>query len=368
MAYGSRFSALGARLRALGVAGAALFSASSLAAQQPQGEPREKEKKAYEAPPLFSAQDAVEVTLHAPIRQLRRDRQEDTPWRASTLTYRGDSGAVTVPVRLRTRGIWRKKNCDIPPLLLNFAKDSVKRTLFARLDRLRLSLHCRDMDDYEQYVLQEYNLYRVQRLLTTLSFEVRLARVTYVDADKRDTITTRWAFVQEQDEPFAARVGATLVNTEGAGPGDLDPYESAFTGVFQYFVGNSDFSIRALHNIVLLYRNDTYVPVARDFDWSGAVNARYARPNEVLPIRSVRQRIMRGYCAPVAEYEKVFALFREKKDAIYALYSADDPVGRLLKPGVVKNTLEYFDEFYKTINDPKAGKRDIIDACLGGAA
>ena len=360
-----QLSALGARLSALIVGGVL-----TLGAQQPQGEPKAaketKEAKPYEAPRIFTAFSPLELTVHAPIRQLRRDRQEDTPWRVATIAYKGDAGEVTVPVRLRTRGIWRKKNCDIPPLLMNFAKDSVKGTLFAKLDRLRLSLHCRDTDDYEQYVLQEYNLYRVQRLLTPLSFEVRLARVTYVDAEKKDTIAQRWAFVQEQDEPFASRVAASLVTTEGAGPSDLDPYESAFAGVFQYFVGNSDFSIRALHNIVLLYRDEKYVPVPRDFDWSGAVNARYAKPNPILPIRTVTQRIMRGYCAPQTEYEKVFALFREKKDAIYALYA--DSVGSLLKPNVVKSTLSYFDEFYKTINDPRAAQREIIDACLGGSA
>ena len=37
-------------------------------------------------------------------------------------------------------------------------------------------------------------------------FEVRLARVTYIDTEKKDTITQRWAFVQEQDEPFASRI------------------------------------------------------------------------------------------------------------------------------------------------------------------
>ena len=341
-----------------------LAVAAPASGQELQGDP----KKAYEPPRLFRDDAAVELVLQAPFRQLRRDRQPDTDWRAARISYAGDSGEVSAPVKVRTRGVWRKKNCDIPPLLLNFAKDSVKRTLFAKLDRLRLSMHCRDNDDYEQYVLQEYNLYRVQRLLTPLSYDVRLVRVTYVDSEKRDTVTQRWAFVQEQDEPFATRVGGTLVTTEGAGPADVAPYESAFVGVFQYFVGNSDFSIRALHNIVLLYKDEQYLPVARDFDWSGAVNARYATPSEILRIRSVRQRLMRGYCAPAEEYEKVFALFREKKDAIYALYGQDDAVGKLLKPGVVKSTLSYFDDFYKVINDPRLAKREIVEACLGGSA
>lgn len=342
-----------------------LASAAPLLAQQLQGDA--KPRKPYEPPPTFQAQKPIEMTLYAPFSQLRKDRQVETQYRNGYIVYAGDSGAVRVPVRLRTRGIWRKKNCDIPPLLLNFTKDSTKKTLFARNDRLRLTMHCRDNDEHEQYVLQEYNLYRVQRLLTSYSYDVRLARVTYVDSDKKDTVTTRWAFLQEQDDAFTERVGVELVTTQGAGPGDLHPYESAFFGVFQYFVANSDFSIRALHNVVLVYKDDHHIPVARDFDWSGAVNARYAFPNPILKIRTVTTRIMRGYCTDPTEFEKVFGLFREKKDAIYGLYK-DELMGPLMRPGVVNSTLKYFDEFYEVIDDPKRSKRAIVEACLGGSA
>ena len=345
-----------------------LASAVALAAQQPQGAPADaKPKKPYEPPPIFQEEKPVEVALYAPFSQLRKDRQVETQYRPGYILYKGDSGDVRVPVRVRTRGIWRKKNCEIPPLLVNFTKDSTKKTLFARNDRLRLTLHCRDNDDYEQYVLQEYNIYRVQRLLTPYSYDVRLARITYIDSDKKDTITTRWGFFQEQDDVFAERMGAQLVTTQGAGPSDLDPYEGAFFGVWQYFVANSDFSIRALHNVVLLFKNDNHVPVARDFDLSGAVNARYATPSPLLKIRTVTQRVMRGYCSTPEQYEKVFALFKEKKEAVYGLYK-DSLMAPILKPGVVNNTLKYFDEFYETIEDPKRAKRLIVDECLAGSA
>jgi hypothetical protein len=162
-------------------------------------------------------------------------------------------------------------------------------------------------------------------------------------------------------------VGGKVIPTTGAGPADLDPHESALFGVWQYFIGNTDFSISALHNVALLARDTSYFPVAFDYDWSGAVNSRYAHPSPLLPqIRMVTQRLMRGYCAPAAEYEKVFALFREKKDAIYALYR--DSLAAQMRPNVVNNTLKYFDDFYKTINNPRDAKREIIEACLGGAA
>jgi hypothetical protein len=179
---------------------------------------------------------------------------------------------------------------------------------------------------------------------------------------------TRWAFFQEEPLTLAGRLGARVLKQTGAGPEDLDPYQSALFGVFQYFVGNTDFSISALHNVELLGLNNglSVYPVAHDFDFSGAVNARYATVPPILPIRTVRDRLYRGYCVPPAEFEKVFALFREKKDSIYGLYR--DPIGKLLPEGTVKETLSYFDDFYKTINNPKDAKEDVIKKCLNGKA
>jgi hypothetical protein len=338
----------------------ALIVAAPLLAQDSTA----KEPKPFNPAPLFSEMTPIEITITGSYGKIKKERTGQATYYPGTVSYKGDSGTVTVPVRLRARGIWRRKNCDIPPILMNFQKDSTKKTLFARLDVARLTIPCRFNADWEQYVLQEFNLYRVQRVLTPYSFDVRLARVTMVDLDKKDTIGTHWAFLSEQDDIFAERNGAKLITTQGASPSDLERYESAFFGVFQYFVANSDYSIRALHNVVLVMKNNEYIPAARDFDFSGAVNTRYATVDPRLRIRSVRERLMRGYCTEEEQYEKVFALFREKKDAIYAVYS--DPLSAAMKPGVVSSTLKYFDDFYETINDPKRAKRDIVGACLGG--
>jgi hypothetical protein len=353
--------------RALGASWAILLCAGALSAQEALPQGSTADKKPYNPPPVFSSQSIVEFTLHAPFGKLRRDREVETEYRPAFITYNDfTSGPTRVPLRVRTRGIWRKANCQIPPLMFNFTKDSTKGTLFGRMDRVRFSFHCRDTDEYEQYVLQEHQLYRVQQLLTPLAFAVRLVRVTFVDSESNDTLTMRYSFLQEIDEEFAQRQDMALVDQRGAGPSDLDPYESALFGVLQYFVGNSDYSIRALHNVVLLLRQPYHFPVARDFDWSGAVSARYAKPNPVLNLRHVSQRVMRGYCAPPEEYEKVFQLFRDRKDAMYALYS--DSLNQAMKPDVVKRTLGYFDAFYETINDPKRAQRQIVGACLGGSA
>ena len=346
--------------------GLLVLASAAAGAQEPQGDAaKAKTPKPYVQPPIFTAATPLSFTLTAPFRQLKKERSGTVPYRNAEITYVGDSGVVRVPVRVRPRGIWRRKNCDIPPLRLNFSKDSAKKTVFRHLDGARLVMHCRDNDDYEQYVLQEYNLYRVQRLITPLSMDARLARVVYVDSEKGDTVATRWAYILENEASFGERMGGRVVDVKGASSGDLDALENARFGVWQYFIGNTDFSISALHNVALLQRDTSYFPVAYDYDWSGAVNARYAGPAPQLAnrIKKVTERLMRGYCTDAENFEKTFATFRQNKDAIYALYR--DSIGGLMKRSVADNTLRFFDQFYEVINDPRSARRQIVESCLG---
>jgi hypothetical protein len=317
---------------------------------------------------FFRVETPLTVTLTTNIKRIKGDKSDDPPWRPATLSYAAiapDTGTVTIPIRIKTRGIWRLHNCDFPPIWFNF-NSAAKGTEFRGLDEVKLTSYCHNTDEGERYVLQELELNRAHRLLTPISHAVRAMRVTYVDSASGKKETTRWAFVQEEPLTMAGRLEGKVIKAKGANATDLDPFQLAFVGVFEYFVGNTDFSIPALHNIELLGLNNGMIvyPIARDFDFSGAVNARYATVHPLLQkeIRNVRQRLFRGYCVPENHYADVFKLFNTKKDSIYALYR--DPIGKLLPENTVKETLEYFDEFYKTINNPRSAKNEIIGACI----
>jgi hypothetical protein len=49
---------------------------------------------------------------------------------------------------------------------MNFARATSEGTPFWGLDMPKLTSVCRDDDTYEQYILQELQLYRIQNLLT----------------------------------------------------------------------------------------------------------------------------------------------------------------------------------------------------------
>jgi hypothetical protein len=73
----------------------------------------------------------------------------------------------------------------------------------------------------------------------------------------------------------------------------------------------------------------------------------------------VRERLFRAGCQSPERLATVFALFNARKDAIYALYRGQEG----LDPGRVRQALEYFDEFYRTINDPRAARRAFMVNC-----
>jgi hypothetical protein len=320
--------------------------------------------RAKKSEPFYTAPSVFEFKLTTNIRRIRSDKEDKAPWRAATLSYTdADGKQVEIPSALRTRGIWRLKNCEFPPLRMNFTSEATKNTLLEGVDKPKLVNFCENTDAYEQLIMQEMQLYRIYSVLTPASHRARLARITYADSASGKTHATRIAIIVEEPEVMAARIGGSLVETKGATANDLSSYQDVLASVFQYMIGNTDWSTYGLHNMELVRQaNGDHIPIPYDFDFAGAIDAPYASVDPKLRINRVRQRVYRGYCYPAEEFEKVFTVFNEKKPAIYSLYA--DAIGSKLSKRTVDLTLKYFDEFYETINDPRKAKSRIIDACL----
>jgi hypothetical protein len=353
---------IGRQYARVAFAGAAVIACALVPAR---ASAQDSVKQPVPVPVLFLSQTPIEVKFTVNIGDLRGDKSPTPPWRAATISYKADDGSdVAVPVRARTRGIWRLRMCDFPPVRLNFSGATSKGSIFYQLDKPKLVSYCQNTDDHEQYVLQEFQLYRIYQLLTPMSHKARLLKFTYADSGSGKVRAKRYGFLIEEPSAIAARLGGKILEQKGASPGDLDPDQDALVGVFQYMIGNTDFSVSALHNMELLFKEDgSVMPIAYDFDFAGAVNARYAAPDEKLNLPNVRRRLFRGYCTPAESYASAFAIFKQRKPEIYALYS--DEIGKLMDQGTVKATLRYFDDFYETINDPRSAKRAIIESCIG---
>jgi hypothetical protein len=320
---------------------------------------------AAQEPPLFASHEIVPFRLEADFASVFKERGQESNYHPARLSYPGPDGSpIVLDIHIKTRGKFRlqPRICGFPPLRLDFPKDSVRHTLFRGQDKLKLTVHCQDRrDSYEQSVLLEYLIYRTLNLLTDASFRVRLARFTYVDqAGRRDTLT-KYAFFVEDEDRLARRLGGRILDQQQIHDESTDPDQMALVWVFEYFIGNTDWSVWALHNIVLVQRDSSALPLAvpYDFDWSGVIGAPYARPDYRLPIRSVKERVFRGYCRTAEELAPVFRLFQEKKEAIYRLYREQEG----LDPKRRDEALKYFEEFYRIIADPSAIRREFIQNC-----
>jgi len=330
------------------------------------------------AAPLFESHDLLTLNIEAPLETIFHDRSQDSEESPGILSYQDPGGtAVSIPVDIRTRGMARlqPRICEFPPLRLDFPSAEVEGTLFANQDKLKLVTHCQDnRSAFEQYVLQEYLIYRTYNLLTEMSFRVRLARITYTDTDgDRDTVT-RYGFLIEDEDRLAERNGWEVLHCPQVPPDVMEPVQLALLELFQYMIGNTDWSAFAkeanrsecCHNAKPI--GDVAVgpvfAVPYDFDITGVISTRYAnrlfRENlERLGLRSVRDRLYKGRCASLPYLEQTFQLFNEKKDSIYAVYRSQDG----LEEDILEKSLEYLDEFYEIINDQDKAQREIVRNC-----
>jgi hypothetical protein len=139
--------------------------------------------------------------------------------------------------------------------------------------------------------------------------------------------------------------------------------------MLSYMIGNSDWSPVYFHNSKLLrLENGDYITVPYDFDWSGVVSARYARPDPSLGTRNVRQRVFRGFCRPELTYEVATPVFKETREQIRALYEGFAALGyEQFDEDDAEDTLDYFEDFYEIVDDAGDFERQIVRNCRNTA-
>jgi hypothetical protein len=325
---------------------------------------------------LFAGTEPIPITLEAPFAQLQRDDDAEPAYRPATLTWKDATGTdVRIPLEVRPRGKSRREEtaCEFPPLRLNFPKDGPAGTPFSTLNKVKLVTHCGPLDSdrpqFAQRVELEMLLYRAFNRLSATSFRVRPLDITYVDTGRDNKRFAQPGFLIEPENVLAKRYDAKAADVVSITPADLEPVQANLIEIFEFMIGNTDFSMlqgpegdHCCHNIVLLAPpNGALLAVPYDFDATGVVNPPYAAPVPTLKIRNVRQRLYRGRCRPQASIDATLSVFREARADIVALFQND----ARLDPKAKDETIEYLDAFYTLIDDPKAVNDKITSKCLG---
>lgn len=320
--------------------------------------------------PLFDRNEPLDIELAIPLRTLvnRRARRPEV---VGTLTYTEPDGApVVLEAEVTTRGHSRLDFCSFPPLTVNLRRGQLDGTLFAGQNRLKLVTRCKDLRDYEQYLRLEYVVYRIFAQVSEQAFRVRPLRVAYVDTERDGRTDVAPAFFIEHIDGLAERVGMVPAELPAIDRGDLELRSIALVGLFQFMIGNTDWSATSAadgedccHNSDVLapaQGDGPFVIVPFDFDQAGLINTAYALPNERLGIRSVRERLYRGLCLANDGLDAAIATFNDARDDIASLLADAG-----LEEGFQREAASYVDEFYTIVNDPARRREEIVESCRG---
>jgi len=318
--------------------------------------------------PLFASDAPIRITIQGPVNAIARSAENSTTPHNATLTLAGASQPY--PIRLSARGITRRlqDTCQFPPLRVEFTQPPPKDSLFAGQRRLKLVTHCRSREEFQQHLLLEYSAYRIFNLITPQSYRVRLATVDYAEPNGKIS-TTRWGFFIEDIGDAAKRNNTTEARVGDRIPAaKLNPAQAGRMALFEYMIGNLDWSMRAApqgegccHNSKLIMgAGGSMVPLPYDFDYSGLVDAPYAIPPDGFSIKNVKSRVYNGYCGFNAQALAAVPEFRARRSAIEALYSQI--------PGMSERTrakaLAYLGSFFDQIATDETVKTKILKNCV----
>ncbi|MBT8040286.1 MAG: hypothetical protein KJO70_05760 [Gammaproteobacteria bacterium] len=323
------------------------------------------------APKLFDADGNLEVTITAPWQDLMRNSEYQGTYPA-TLTYTDSTGTDwSHDLTVERRGIKRQEVCKMPPIRLRFEKKEVAGSPFRGQDSLKMVTHCQKSDRSDQYYILEMLAYRMYNQITDFSFRVRPLSVTYKDSEGGRDEEDRFAFLIEDDSDVGKRNDLRKLEIPRVRTSQLEKPTSSEFALFQYMIGNTDWSALAgpdpkecCHNVKLVAprpfeEGDMIWPVAYDFDASGIVDAPYAAPPEGLGINSVTQRLYRGYCAHSETLPAARQKFLDKKADILAVFDSDERLNARSK----KRALRFIERFYDILEDDGDFERRVVMKC-----
>ena len=308
---------------------------------------------------FFLEEQPLEITIQSDFKNLLAKKMKKE-YQPATVTVRfPDSSSVKEEIRIQTRGKFRLETCFMPPLMLNFKNNT--SPLLKPLGKLKLVCGCGTSTNDEQLIIKEFMAYKIYNMLTERSFKVRLVKINYEDTRGKIKKYSQYGFLLEDVDDMAARNNCVEVEGTQYMTEKTDRQQMTLVALFEFMIGNTDFSVPHYHNVKLMrpVKDSTTPPIVVPYDLNhcGFVNAEYALPNEELDIKSVRDRLYRGFPRTMEELEEAIAAFKHNKEKIWALINNCPWMNTKNK----KETTGYLEEFYRIIENKKSIQYHFID-------
>lgn len=312
---------------------------------------------------LFEGESPLDMTLTFDIKNYQRKKNDDEYLPVELLLNFNDTLDVRKHVRVKARGAFRKSTCNFAPFWLNIRKANVENKYLQDVKKMKVVTRCRSGVEYDEYILLEFLAYKIYNLLSPNSFRVRLIKMKYVDTGRKDKESHSWAFLIEPESMLAERVGGLVIKNDELAMAFTRPEEMLIAALFQYMIGNADYSIAGRHNMKILgmpgFGTEGYTPVPYDFDYAGLVNASYAIPGENLGLTSVTQRYYMGPCRENSEFLAAMAHLENHREEILDLIQSFPFLGEKAK----SSAKAYIKSYYTAASNEKFIERNLKSTC-----
>lgn len=315
------------------------------------------------SPDFFDQTEPLDITLEFDIKKFMKEKSDSKYLPAKLSYFINKNERVEEIVRIKARGEFRRDHCHFSPFWMNIKEADNIDEYFSDIKKIKVVTHCKDSKEYNNYLGKEFLAYKILNIITGYSFKVRLLNITYIDIGKKNKISNQLAFMIEPEELLAERLNAYPLKMDKVKYSQTDSIKTTTMSMFQYMIGNTDYSVAGRHNVKLLvskdYKKPGIIPIPYDFDFCGLVNAYYAGTSDKIDIKSVTERYYYGMCRSDQLYNQILELFRDKKEDIFSLIQSFEYIDKKTR----KYMLAYIDDFYEQIENPNFIKFYIRSTC-----
>lgn len=306
--------------------------------------PQEKKQGIFD---LIHSENALKLEIEVDLESLLENKNTNDYFPAVLKFEDNQEKKQKWEVEVRSRGKFRRKVCQFPPLKIKFPKKDLKEEGFNKHNEFKLVTHCTAALDADEYLLREFLIYKLFNIISDTGFRAQLIRATYKDG-KSSTRIKRYAILLEDEEDLEDRMESKVCDECYNWPvEELNLEEIHKVCLFQFMIGNTDWSFKFLRNLKLLMPKDSsgYIASPYDFDFAGLVNVPYAIPNADYALENCRQRYFIGFVEEERELAATILLFQSKKQEMIEYVQNFKYLDKSSK----KDIIRYMETFYASI-------------------
>jgi hypothetical protein len=247
---------------------------------------------------------------------------------------------------------------------LEIKKKQAENTIFENNRKLKLVVPCQNEKGKDELIYKELLAYKFFEEVSGVYLKTQPLTLKIIEKKGNKEIEhTMFAFLIEDDNKVAKRHDIKKFPKRRVSPLIVTDSSAINFAMFSYMIGNTDWSMAYQHNTEMFFNGKKLIAIPYDFDHSGLVNAYYAKPNPMLKISSVTERVYRGLCKRDPE---IFASMRElyisKEENIYSRLNVykdnfnEKEYNRLTK---------YIKSFFDILKSESEFKDKILSKCRG---